>query len=448
MSRSFKLLLLTSLSLTLNAEAAENEWTHFRGAHYGVVDGTTLPTKWSSEENVAWKIALAGVGWSQPIIVGDRVFVTTAEAGDQTKPDPKNRGPGPGAGFFGFGSTEPPKTTYRWKLVCLNLGSGDVAWEKTAHEGQPTIAIHPNNSYASETPVTDGERVVAYFGMTGVFCYDLAGNLLWKKELGSYPMQFGWGTGSSPVMHDGRVFIQCDNDKESFLVALDAKSGDQLWRVKREELSNWSTPVIWKNAQRTELVTAGGSKMRSYDPKSGDLLWEMKASGRCSPSPIATEQMLYVDSVDRLMGRSGIFAAILPGATGDISLKGRETTNANVAWSINLAGYRLASPLLYQECLYMLEQQSGILKCLDARTGKEHYKQRLPGTSGFTASPWAADGKVYCLDQNGTTAVLEAGSTFNVVGNNKLDGMFWSSPAVAGDRLLLRSVDHLYCIKQ
>src|SRR5205085_1802751 len=183
--------------------------------------------------------------------------------------------------------------------------------EKIASEGRPTIPIHANNSYATETPVTDGEHVVAYFGMTGVFCYDLAGNLLWKKELGSYPMQFGWGTGSSPALADGRVFIQCDNDKQSFIAALDIKTGDELWRVKREELSNWSTPLVWKNKTRTEVVTAGGGKMRSYDPQTGDLLWEMRASGRSAMSPTAGQELLYVDSADRLMGRTGIFAAVL-----------------------------------------------------------------------------------------------------------------------------------------
>jgi outer membrane protein assembly factor BamB len=447
MPHRFRVLTLVLACLAPAVEAAAEDWMQFRGPRSGVVEGS-LPVKWSNDENVAWKISVPGVGWSQPIVVGSKVFLTTAVASDQPKPDPKNRGPGPGASFFGFGSAEPPKSTYRWKVVCIDLGSGNVVWEKTAHEGQPAIATHPNNTYASETPVTDGERLVAYFGMTGVYCYDLDGNPLWQKELGSFPMQFGWGTGSSPVLDDGRVFVQCDNDKQSFLVALDVKTGDELWQVKRAEMSNWSTPVIWKNSRRTELVTAGGGKMRSYDPKSGDLLWEMKASGRCSPSPAIGDEVLYVDSTDRLMGRTGIFAAVLPGASGDISLKGKEMTGPNVPWSIQLAGYRVASPLAYHDCVYVLEQQSGIIKCLDAKSGKEHYKQRLPGTSGFTASPWAADGKVFCLDQNGTTVVLESGPKLGIVGNNSLDGMFWTSPGIADGKLLLRSVDHLYCIQQ
>jgi outer membrane protein assembly factor BamB len=447
MQRRLSVLILACALFSLGADSAPQAWMQFRGPNFGVAAGK-LPTRWLENENVAWKVPLAGVGWSQPVVVGDKVFVTTAEAGAQAKPDPKNRGPGPGASFFGFGGTQPPKETYQWKVVCLDLNSGKPIWEKTAHQGQPTIPIHPNNSYASETPASDGERLVAYFGMTGVYCYDLAGDLLWQKELGSYPMQFSWGTGSSPILDSGRVYIQCDNDKESFLVALDAKTGDQIWRVKREEISNWSTPILWKNSQRSELVVAGGSKMRSYDPATGDLLWQMNASGRCSPSPVASGDALFVDSVDRLMGRSGILAAIGPGALGDISLKGTDTTGSSVPWSIKLAGYRLASPLVYQGCLYSLEQQAGIIKCLDAETGKEHYKQRLPETSGFTASPWAADGKIYCLDQGGATLVLEAGPKLNIVATNKLDGMFWASAGVAGNKLLLRSVEHLYCVEQ
>jgi outer membrane protein assembly factor BamB len=428
---------------------AEN-WNQFRGAQSGVASGAELPTHWSKDQHVVWKVRLPGVGWSQPVVWDDKILVTTAEATDQPKPDPNNRGPGV-SGFamlFGGASQEPPKATYRWKVICLDVTSGETVWEKLAREGRPTIKIHTNNTYASETPITDGERVIAYFGMAGVYCYDLDGNLVWEKDLGAFPTQFGWGTGSSPVMHDDMVYIQCDNDKASFLAALDKNTGDERWRVDREEKTNWSTPYLWKNKQRSELILAGGGSIRSYDPKTGDVLWSMKGNGRTATTPTGSEELLYVDSYDRLTGNNGIFAAIRPGATGDISLKGHQTTNSHVAWSVRLRGTRIASPILSGGCIYVLGQGSGIAHCFDAHSGREHYRQRLPDAAGFTSSPLAHDGKVYCLDQNGTTTVIEAGSGLNVIATNPLGEMCWASPAVVGHRLLIRTVDHLYCIGQ
>jgi outer membrane protein assembly factor BamB len=436
------------LAMVFEGPAHAENWNQFRGAHSGSVGDAGLPTEWSADQHVLWKVRLPGVGWSQPVVWEDKIFITTAEAANQPKPNPNNSGPGV-SGFamlFGGASQEPPKTTYRWKVLCLDAASGETVWEKQAREGRPTIKIHTNNTYASETPVTDGERLIAYFGMTGVYCYDLDGNLVWEKDLGAYPTQFGWGTGSSPLLHGDLVYIQCDNDKASFLVALDKKSGDEVWRAEREEKTNWSTPYLWRNKLRSELVVAGGSSIRSYDPKNGDLLWTMKGNGRTATTPTGSEELLFVDSYDRLTGNNGIFAAIRPGATGDISLKVRETTNDHVAWSVRLRGTRIASPILSEQCIYVLGQGNGIAHCFDTQTGQEHYRKRLPGASGITASPLAHDGKIYCLDQNGTTIVIEAGPELNVVATNSLGEMCWASPAVVGNRLLIRTVDHLYCI--
>ena len=238
--------------------------------------------------------------------------------------------------------------SYRWKVLCLDAASGKTLWEKTARDGRPTIPTHRNNTYASETPATDGERVVAYFGMTGVYCYDFAGNLLWTRDLGTHPTMFGWGTGSSPILFGDKVYIQCDNDEASFLVALDKKTGKDVWRVDRDEQTNWSTPYIWKNKNRTELVTAGGSKFRSYDPESGKLLWSMTGSGRTATTPVGNADLLYVDSYDRFSGGIGVFAAIRPGASGDISLGFSDTSNSHVAWSTLIKGFRVASPVICQ----------------------------------------------------------------------------------------------------
>ena len=282
--------------------------------------------------------------------------------------------------------------------------------------------------------------------MTGVFCYDFAGNQLWTRDLGSRRMMFGWGTGSSPVLFGNKVFIQCDNEEASFLVALDKDTGKDIWRVEREEKSNWSTPYIWKNKVRTELVAAGGGQMRSYDPESGQLLWWMKGSGRTSTTPVGDAELLYVDACDKVTGVNGIYAAIKSGASGDISLKPEETSNAFVAWSGPVQGYRISSPSLCQGCLYVFGQYGGTMNCLDAKTGRELYRKRIPGAAGFFASPLTKDDKLYCLDQEGRTTIIVAGPELKVVAANELNEMCFASPAVAGNRILIRTIDHLYAI--
>jgi len=537
--------------------AATDQWPQFRGpAGNAVATSQQLPTVWDAEKNIAWKVKVPGVAWSQPIVWGDKIFVTTAITENQQKPragggfggpggpgggrrggfgppgggapgeprrdeagkddaaqkqspekaatdekakdDSARRGrgdrapgdfgrSGPGRGGFGggpggrggFGGGQPPNAIYQWKVLCLDANSGNVLWEKLALEGKPRIAIQQSNTYASETPITDGERVYAYFGMTGLFCFDMDGNLVWKKDLGAYPIMFG--PGSSPGFDGERLFVQCDNDEKSFLVALDKKSGDEIWRVEREERGNQSTPYVWKNKLRTELVTSG-NKVRSYDPATGDLLWEYGSlGGSTKTTPVGDDELLFVGNSGGMgggmRGRGGFgggpgpgdgpppgqtprgggsggrltnspLVAIKAGATGNTSLAGTETSNSGVAWSVAPAGSEMASPLLYEGNLYVLQRGGGIVGCYDAKTGKEHYRKRLEGARGFVASPIAADGKIYCLDEDGRMFVLKAGPELELLATNKLDDMFWSSPAAAGDKLLLRGVDHLYCIAQ
>lgn len=420
------------------------EWSRFRGTNG---DGLALeskhPQQWAEDSNVAWKVKIPGRGWSQPVVTGDRVFVTTAVAENEEKPKRFDGGITPGA-------RDATKDDYQWKVFCLSLKTGDVLWEQTPYEGKPATPKHRGNTYASETPVTDGERVVAYFGMKGVVCYDLMGKPLWNKSLGEYPMQAGWGSGSSPIIVGDAVVIQCDNNKSSFLVGLDKKTGDELWRIARDEKSNWSTPYLWKNKLRTELVVAGGKKMRSYDPVTREILWEMAGSGRTSVSPVGDEELLYVDSVDWFQGSPGRFAAIRAGASGDISLPDAKTTSSEfVAWSLMFKSYRNSSPLLFGGGLYMVDQVGGIVRCFDPKTGKLHYQQRLPEGTGFAASPWVNDGKVFLLDDSGITFVIEPGPEFKLLSSNRLnDEIFWSSAAISGDQLLLRGQQHLYCIRK
>lgn len=417
-------------------------WSQFRGAHQdGIVSNATIPVEWGPNDKILWKVDLPGSGWSQPIVWGDKIFITAAETNEQTKPNPKFTTPDAGA-------KAPVDVTYRWKLLCLDVASGKTLWERTARDGRPTIRTHVNNPYASETPTSDGERVIAYFGMMGIYCYDSAGNQLWTRDLGTQSMMYDWGTGSSPILFGDKVYVQCDNEEASFLVALDKQTGHDVWRVSRDEQTNWSTPYIWRNKNRTELVTSGGGQMRSYEPESGKLLWSMTGSGRTATSPVGDAELLYVDSYDRFSGRTGVLAAIRPGASGDISLNPGETSNSHVAWSATINGFRAATPAICQQRLYILEEFAGVIHCLDAITGKEYYRKRIPAAAaGFTASPLVNGEKVFCTDQRGRTHVLQAGPELQILVTNKLnEEMCWSSPAVSGNRILIRTIDHLYAI--
>jgi outer membrane protein assembly factor BamB len=466
------------------------DWTQFRGPNNsGVVAESQAPLEWSFDKNLAWKVKVPGYAWSSPIVVGDKVILTTAISDKQKAPEKMNfgggggfgppgggkggpkgdgqpKGPPPG-GFGtggppgGFGGRKAPDAVYRWEIHCLDRATGKTLWSQVALEGKPTIPAGMGNTYASETPVSDGERLYAYFGMHGLYCYDLAGKKLWNKDLGSYRMLMGFGTGSSPTLDGDRVFVLCDNEENSFLAAFDKKTGEELWRIQRDEKSNWTTPFVWRNKIRTEIVTAGGKTIRSYDPSDGKLLWELKdtkvpaarggggmgdAPPATNATPVANEEMLYV-------GRGSPFSgsplwAVKAGASGDISLKAGETSNAHIAWFSPKAGPPLASPLLYKDLLYILPQMGNVLTCYDAKTGKEIYKQRIEGADGFTSSPWAHGDKVYCLDQDGRTFVIQAGPEFKLLGKNEIKDMFWSTPAVAADALYLRGRDQLYCVKQ
>jgi len=454
-------MILLGGALTTPAYGAD--WPQFRGPNgSGVIDAGTLPAEWAAGKNLKWKIDVPGVGWSCPVVVGDKVFVTTAVSENQRKP-------GGGGGFGGGGGGAPgggkgraaPDKVFQFQLICLDVATGKQLWKETPIDAKPKIPTHGSNTYATETPVTDGERVYAYFGMHGLFCYDLAGKQVWKKDLGTFPMMAGWGTASSPVLDGDRLFVQCDNDEKSFIVALDKKNGKEIWREPRAEKSTWCTPLVWKTGQRTEIVTIG-NKVRSYNPADGKVLWELTiGGGQCSVSPVADGDLLFVGAgvggggrpgggrPGGMGGSAGNLFAIKAGASGDITPKEGETSSAGVAWVAPKAGLGMASPLVYKGHVYVFERNGGLVSCFDEKTGKAVYtKERIPGARAFWASPYANDGKVFATDEAGTTFVLEAGPKFNVLAQNSLQGMFWTTPSVAGDAVLLRSTDSLFCVKK
>ena len=457
--------------LGIPAAACADDWPQFRGPGAAALSKESkLPTEWGKDKNVAWKVEIPGVAWSSPIVVGDKVIVTTAVTANQKKPKPMNFGPGgggppggfpgggrppggpgggrPGGPGGGMGGGKPPDVMYKWEIHCLDRTTGKTLWKETADEKKPRISTHMTNTFASETPVCDGERIYAYFGMTGVYCYDLDGKKLWSKDLGAFKMMFGWGTGSSPALAGDLIFVQCDNEEKSFLAALDKKTGDEKWRVTRTDKSSWATPFVWKTKDRTEVVCMSGRRAVAYNPTDGQVIWELNGlKGMANATPVANDDVIYL-GVGGGAGSSGPLLAIKAGAKGDISLEDGAESNEFVIWSRKQSGPAMSSPLLYDGYLYVFDQRGGQVSCYDAKTGKEAYRrERLPQAKGVTSSPWAYDGKVFCLDEDGTTFVLKAGPEFKLLGKNKLDEMFWSSPAIAGGNLFLRGTDHLYCIK-
>ncbi len=470
MRRFRPLVALAVLLPLLDTTTRADDWPQFRGpAGTGVADAKT-PSEWGAEKNVAWKAAVPGVAWSCPIVVGDKVFLTTAFSEGQPKPKggfggggkggPPGGG-GPGGGGFGKGGGA-PKETYQFKVVCLDRNTGKAVWEKVAKEARPTIPTHGSNTYATETPVSDGERIYAYFGMTGLYCYDLDGKELWKKDLGSYSMMAGWGTSSSPVLAGDRLFIQCDNEEKSFVAAYDKKTGKELWKADRREKSGWSTPYVWKTKDRVDLVVIGSQKIRGYNPEDGKEVWALDVGGgQCSASPVADSEHLYVGVGQGGGGgfgggpkggggtsRAGTLFAVKAGAKGEITLKGGESSSDGIAWTAPRAWPGASSPLVYDGFVYVIDRNGGTISCFDAKTGKAAYtKERIPSAGAFWASPWAADGKIFCLDETGATHVLKAGAEFEVVRVNKLGrDTYWATPAAASGSLFIRSVDSLYCI--
>ena len=426
--------LVLSLLATSVAFGDTENWPQYRGASSdGLGEGATLPETWSATENVVWKTAVPGWGWSSPIVWGNRVFVTSAVS-EKEVPTPRVGGyPG---GHVGV------EDVHRWMLYCLDFETGKILWEFEAHKGIPPQMRHPRNSFASETPVTDGERVYAYFANIGLFCCDMEGRKLWERRWPSYPMRDGWNTGTSPVLHGNRIFIQNDNEQESFIETLDKYSGKTLWRVPQEEKSTWSTPYVWESGARTELVTIGLNKIRSYAPDDGKLLWELRGTaGLVSQMPLSKHGLLYAGAGYHY----GPLYAIRPGASGDITLTDDKTSNDWIVWSQKHGSSIHPCYLISGERLFVC-YDSGLLACFNAKTGAEIIPRTRLETKGgrFYASPWAYHGRVFMLNENGDTWVIEDGPEYKLVRKNSLGDVAWATPAIARGSLFIRTYSSLF----
>lgn len=414
-------------------------WNQFRGAAAGKVAEIRHPAQWSAETNLAWAVPLAGSGWSSPVVVGERIFLTLAESDEAGKPKGMMAGV---ASMATYRSAKPKK--YRYVVSCLNLVDGSELWKQPVGESTPQV-IHPSNTYATESPATDGERVFTFFATTGTLvAWDLDGNELWKKELGSYPAGNGFGTGSSLAVFEGRVFVQLDNDQQSFVAAFDAQTGQQQWRDDRSTKTSWSTPLIWSHDQQTELVTCGAGVVTSYNPSDGQIVWQLKGmQSAFSGSPASDATQIYFGNSGPMS--AGPLVAVRAGMTGEVELDGKFKSD-EIAWSRLKSGPGMASPVVADGYLY-IPGRGGILNCYDTTTGEREYRERVEGMSTVVASLWADEQRVFLLDEKGTTHIIQAGPDFAVLGTNKLDDLFWSTPTLAGDTLLLRGVEKLYCIR-
>lgn len=420
-------------------------WPNFRGPDArGIAEGFPTPTRWNvaANENVKWKTPIPGLGHSSPVVWGNRLFVSTAISG-QENPNLK-------VGLYGdIGSVE-DDTTHEWIIYCLDKQTGKILWKQSAHKGVPKIKRHPKATHANSTPATDGKHVVAMFGSEGLYCYDLEGNLLWKKDLGlldaGYFMvpEAQWEFGSSPIIFEDKIFLQCDVQKGSFVAALSIKDGSQIWRTPREDVPTWGSPTIHRSGSRDLLLINGYKHIGGYDAKTGQEVWRLRGGGDIPvPTPIVAHDLVFITNAH---GRMAPIYAIRLDAAGDISLKENETSNQHVAWSLPRDGAYLITPLVYGDYLYSCKN-NGVLSCYEARTGNRRYQERLgDGTTGFTASPVAADGKLYYSSEDGDIYVIKAGFSFELLAKNNLGEICMATPAISEGTLFFRTRGHVVAI--
>lgn len=427
--------------LTATYTLADDNWARFHGTDgRGVIDDDPrLPTSWNKTEHVAWVAEIPGQGWSCPVVWGDRVFVTSV-VGDEENTKPQK------GLYLGQGVRDPNKGVHHWMVYCFDIRDGKELWKHEAHAGNPTVPRHPKSSYAAETPTTDGERLYVLFGDLGLYCYDLDGNPLWTRLIEAKKTAQDYGAAASPVVHDGQVIVVYDNLEASWIASFDAKTGDERWRKPREETHSWATPLVWTNELRTEIVVPGHKRNRSYS-LSGELLWEFdgKMSNLVIPSPFAAHGMCYIASGYVGDAHRPTFA-IRPGAKGDITPGGDYADSEFIEWYQGTSSPYNTSQIVYGDYLYTLYDQ-GFFTCHNAKTGEEVYgKQRFSPKGSFTSSPWAYNGKLFCLSEDGLTYVIKPGREFEILSTNPLDELCLATPAVAQGRLFVRTLSKLYCI--
>jgi outer membrane protein assembly factor BamB len=445
--RSLATGLIASSSLLVAAAFAADvpNWPRFRGKDAsGVDEGHATPVSWSVEprSGVAWKTPIPGLGHSSPVVWGDAVFLTTAVSEGGSAPLK--------VGLYGDIEPVPAEPAHRYVVYRIDKRTGRIVWERTAHEGVPRRPRHPKSTHANPTPATDGRRVVAYFGSEGLFCYDVDGRLLWKKDLGPLDAAFfrvpdaHWGVASSPVVHQGFVYLQADVLNDPFLAAYDLETGRPLWRTPRQDVPTWSTPSVHAVGGRTVVVVNGWKHIGGYDAKTGKEIWNLRGGGDIPvPTPVVAHGLVFITNAH---GPGSPIYAVKADARGDITLPPGKTASEHIAWSVERGGAYMQTPLVYGELLYTC-RDNGVLSVFRARTGERLYQERLgAGSSGFTASPVAADGKVYFTSEEGDVFVVRAGEKFELLAKNALGEVTMATPAISEGRLIFRTRGHLLAV--
>ena len=427
------------------AVAGMGDWPSFRGREAaGAAEKQNLPDTWNpaTGDNVLWRTPIPGLAHSSPIVWGDTLFVTSAIS---SRPNATFK-----PGLYGDGDASEDASSQKWMLYAIDKKTGKIRWERIASQGEPKNKRHIKSTYASASPATDGRIVVAWFGSQGIFAYDLNGGLRWSVDLGRVDMgaydipAYEWGPASSPIIWNDLVIVQCDTQADSFIIALNALTGETVWKTDRQELPSWGTPTVVETPAGPELITNASNFVRGYDPRTGKELWHLGGSSKITaPTPIFANG-LHIVASGRAPERP-VFA-VKPGARGDLTLAKDSTENAGIAWSKTGRGSYMPTPLAYRGLVYVLAN-NGVFDAYDALTGKEVYRQRLQLVgSGYSASPVAADGKIYLSNEDGEMTVVEAGATFKQLATNSMGEMLMATPALSDGVMYLRGVSTLFAI--
>lgn len=427
------------------ASAEKGNWPSFRGPQAtGIAEGQNLPDHWNVKtgENILWRTPIPGLAHSSPVVWGNRVYVTSAVSSDPKatfKP-----------GLYGDGDASKDRSRHRWMIFAVDKKSGKVVWERVAHEGEPIEKRHIKSTYANSTPATDGRIVVAWFGSQGVHAYDTNGRFLWKVDLGRLDLgaydlpSFEWGPASSPIIWNGLVILQCDTQTDSFILALDAATGKTVWKTDRDEIPSWGTPTIATTEAGPVLVANASNFIRAYDPRTGKELWRLGRSSKITaPTPIFADGVFVVVSG---RGPERPIFVVRPDARGDLTLPDDKTSSEKIVWSKTGRGSYMPTPLVYNGILYVLAN-NGLLDAYNLKSGAEVYRQRL-GTigSGFSASPVAADGKLYLSNEDGEILVVNAGDKFSEIATNSMGELLMATPALSEGVMYVRSANGLFAI--
>ena len=424
---------------------AKGSWPSFRGPQAsGIAEAQNLPDRWNGKtgENILWRTPIPGLAHSSPVVWGNRIFITSAVS---SEPNASFR-----PGLYGDGDASKDRSRHRWMIYALDKHSGKVLWERVAHQGEPIDKRHIKSTYANSTPATDGRIVVAWFGSQGVHAYDVNGRFLWKVDLGrlnfgAYDIPtFEWGSASSPIIWNGLVILQCDTQTDSFLLALDGSTGKTVWKTDRDELPSWGTPTVATTSTGPALVTNASNFIRGYDPRTGRELWRLGHSSKITaPTPIFADDLFVVASG---RGPERPIFVVRPNARGDVTLPDGRTNSEAIVWSRTGRGSYMPTPLAYNGILYVLGN-NGLFDAYNLQSGEEIYRQRMPVIgSGFSASPVAADGKIYLSNEDGEMIIVGAGQKFTHIATNSLGELLMATPALSEGVMYVRSSASLFAI--